>query len=87
MTWTAIIRDAALRRFARNGDCGPFQLVRADLAALCSEIAKTPISPKDWDGRGFVQVQARVPVPDLKMCICVDEWVDERKAANGSDSG
>lgn len=77
MTWQSVIQDAARRRFARNGDCGPFRLARADLAGLCSEIARVQISPGEWDD--FVRVQARVPVPDLQMCIVVDEWVGERK--------
>lgn len=77
MTWQRIIRDAANRRFARTGDCGPFALARRELAELCSEILGSKVDASEWDGPGFVRVQARVPVPELKMQIFVDEWRED----------
>lgn len=77
VTWVSVIQQAARHRFARNGDCGPFLLKRVDLAALVVEISGVSLNVAEWGQ--YIRVQAQVPVPDLKMCICVDEWVDERK--------
>ena len=73
MTWQAIIRQAAMTRFAKTGLCDPFRLARRELFALLHEVAPE-FSLDDADQPGFVRVQVRVYVPELQMQIVVDEW-------------
>jgi hypothetical protein len=75
MNWSAIIQSAASTRFAKTGSCDPFLLAKGDLYALCRELGG--VDPVEYEGQGFLRVQARVFVPELKMQILVDEWGGE----------
>lgn len=72
--WEPIIRAAALTRFYKTGSCDPFLLARPDLVSLICEVDRS-LDPEMFGGPGFVRVQVRVYVPELRMQIMVDEWV------------
>jgi hypothetical protein len=72
VTWQALIRQAAVQRFHKTGLCDPFQLAHGDLLRLVGEIGGMPHDLLSC--HGYVQLQARVYVPELKMQILVDEW-------------
>jgi hypothetical protein len=79
VTWHDIIRDAAVRRFYKTGLADPFLLAHRDLMALCAEVSGTPfraLSPHNVRAReaGYLRIQVRVYVPELKMQVMVDEW-------------
>ncbi len=75
MTWQRIIATAASQRFAKTGSVEPFRLARRDLLALCEELCGAKLNPEA--NEAFVQIQARVYVPDLKIQVFVDEWTKE----------
>ena len=70
--WESVIRTAAVQRFNKTGDAGPFLLARRDLYALCRELGGLP--PETFSVDGFLKTQARVYVPELSMQVVVDEW-------------
>lgn len=73
--WEPIIQAAALTRFYRTGSCDPFLLARADLVALMCEVSGWTRPDIEQASPGFIRIQVRVHVPELRMQILVDEWV------------
>ena len=83
--WQQIIRQAAYQRFCKTGDCGPFQLSRRDLVALCLQVSGVKLKREYFDT--IVRVQARVYVPELQMQVNVDLWEGNERKPDGKHTG
>lgn len=83
--WQNIIRQAAWQRFCKTGDCGAFQLAQRDLFELCRQVSG--LDPAEYACNGFVRVQARVHVPELRMQVMVDLWEGNERKPDGKHTG